>query len=55
MKQGCDKKTYLKLVLNKVKVIEGPTINYAFWGPNFKKSSWKLHPHVWPMTQLRVN
>jgi hypothetical protein len=31
LEQGCDKKTYSKLVLNKLKVIQGPTSIYTNW------------------------
>ncbi len=49
-KQGCDKKMYPKLVLNKVKVFEDPTSIYTPWGLNSMKPPWKFHLHVWPMT-----
>jgi hypothetical protein len=32
------------------KVIEGPTFIYTPCGPNSRKPSWKLPPHVWPMS-----
>jgi hypothetical protein len=41
-KQNNDKKTCPKLVLNILKVIEGPTTIYTPWGPNSKKPPWKL-------------
>ncbi len=52
--QCCDKKTYPKLVLNILKLIEGSTFIYTPWGPNFKKPPWKLHPHVWPCMFIHV-
>ncbi len=41
-KQKNDKKMYPKLVLNILKVTEGPTYIYTPWGPNSKKRPWKL-------------
>jgi hypothetical protein len=37
-------------MLNILNLIEGPTSIYTAWGPNSKKPSWKLYPHVWRMT-----
>jgi hypothetical protein len=45
-----DNKMYLKLVLNRLKVLKGPTYIYIHWRPNSRKPPWKLCPHVWPMT-----
>ncbi len=32
------------------KVIESLTFIYTPWGPNSRMLSWKLRPHVWPMS-----
>jgi hypothetical protein len=37
---------YPKLVLNKLKVIKGPTSIYTPYGPNSRKPPWKFR--VWP-------
>lgn len=55
IEQGCDKRTYPKLMLNRLKIIENPTFIYIPWGSNSKKLPWKLCPHVRPMIKLRVN
>jgi hypothetical protein len=47
-KQSCDKKMYPKLVLNKLKVIKGPTSTYTPCGLNSRKPPWKFC--VWPMS-----
>jgi hypothetical protein len=51
-KQGCDKKSYPKLMLNKLKVIESLTSIYTPWGPNSMKPPWKFSSscvaHVYP-------
>jgi hypothetical protein len=47
-KQNCDKEMYPKLVLNKLKVIKGPTSIYTPCGPNSRKLPWKFY--VWPMS-----
>ncbi len=49
-KQSCDKKSYLKLMLNKLKVIKGLISFYTPWAPNSKKPPWKFCFHVWPMS-----
>jgi hypothetical protein len=48
-KQECDKKTYPKLVLKRLKGIKNHISIYTPWGSNSMKPSWKLCPHVWPM------
>jgi hypothetical protein len=55
IEKGYDNKLYQKLMLNISKVIEGPTSIYTPWGLNSRKPPWKLRPHVWPMTRLRIN
>lgn len=41
-KQGYDKKTYPKLVFNKLKIMRNSTFIYTPWAPNFKKFFKKL-------------
>jgi hypothetical protein len=48
-KQGCDKKTYQKLVLNKLKVMENSTFIYSHWALSSKNFFKKLPTHMWPM------
>jgi hypothetical protein len=47
---------YSKLVLNKLKVIKGPTSIYTPWGPNLQKPPWNiLSPcvaHNWTKNEL---
>ncbi len=47
--QSYDKKTYLKLVLNKREVIENSTSIYTPWAPNSRKIFKKLPIYMWPM------
>jgi hypothetical protein len=47
--QGYDKKTYPKLMLNKLKVIGNFTFIYTYWALNSKKFFKKLSTHMWPM------
>jgi hypothetical protein len=64
-KEQCyDKKTYPKLVLNKLKIVENSTFIYTPWALNsrkfFKKLSiymWPMcaHVHPWTMNELRFN
>jgi hypothetical protein len=48
-KQGYDKKTYPKLMLNTQKVMENSTSIYTFWAPNSKKFLKKLPIYMWPI------
>jgi hypothetical protein len=51
IKQGYDKKTYPKLVLNKLKVMRNSTFIYTHLAP-----SSNLHvAHVWTKTQMKMN
>ncbi len=43
IEQGYNVKSYLKLVLNKLKVLVGPTLFIPLWGPNSKKLPWGFH------------
>ncbi len=40
--KGCEKKTYLKLVLNRLKVMGGSTLIFLTSGPWFKEASIKV-------------
>jgi hypothetical protein len=53
IEQSYDKNT--KLVLSKLNVIKGLIFIDNPWGFNSKNPLWKLRPHVWPMTRLRMN
>jgi hypothetical protein len=48
-KQGYDKKTYPKLMLNILKVMGNFTFVYTYWAPSSKKFLKKLLTHMWPM------
>jgi len=48
-KQGYDKKTYPKLVLNKLKVMGNSTSIYTYWAPSSKKFLKKVPTYMWPM------
>jgi hypothetical protein len=45
-KQGYDKKTYPKLLLNTLKVMGNSTFIYTYWAPSSKK--WPMFIHVHP-------
>ncbi len=47
IKQGYDKKNYLRLMLNTLKVMENSTFIYTYWAPSFKKFIKKLSIHMW--------
>ncbi len=49
IEQGYDKKTYPKLLLNILKVMEKFTFIYTPWAPNLKKFFKKLPIYMWPM------
>jgi hypothetical protein len=44
-----DKKTYPKLMLNKLKVMGNSTSIYTPWAPNIRKFIKKLPIYMWPM------
>jgi hypothetical protein len=67
-KQGYDKKTCPKLMLNKLKVMKNSTSIYTPWAPNsnffwrnFQSTCGPCSPcaptctHVWTMSELRLN
>jgi hypothetical protein len=68
-KQSYDNKTYLKLMLNKLKVMRNSTSTYIPWAPCLRKYFNKLPIYMWPIftrvhpcvnyewtkTQLKVN
>ncbi len=47
--QNHDKDTYLKLMLNRLKVIWDFIFIYTHWAPNLKKLLKKLPTYMWPM------
>jgi hypothetical protein len=48
-KQGCDEKTYSKLVLKGLKVMWDSTSIYTHWAFNSKNFFKKLSTYIWPM------
>jgi hypothetical protein len=48
-KQGYDKKTYPKLMLNKLKVMGNYTFICTLWAFNSRKFLKKLSIYMWPM------
>jgi hypothetical protein len=48
-KQGYDKKTYPKFVLNILKAIKNSIFIYTLYAPNSRKFSKKLPIYMWPM------
>jgi hypothetical protein len=49
IKQGHDKKTYPRLVLNKLKVVGNSTFIYNPWALNSKEFFKRLPKYMWPM------
>jgi hypothetical protein len=47
--QGCDKKMYPKLVVNKLKVMGNFTFISIDWALSSRKFSKKLPTYMWPM------
>jgi hypothetical protein len=48
-KQGYDKKAYLKLVLNVIKVMGNSIFIYTPWAPSSKKFLKMFLVYMWPM------
>jgi hypothetical protein len=56
IKQSYDKKTYPKLVLNKIKVLINFTSIYTHWAPNSRSIyMWLMFTCVWTMNKLKFN
>jgi len=56
IEQNYDKKTYPKLVLNKLKVLKNSTSIYTHWAPSSKPIyMWFMFTHVWTMNKLKFN
>ncbi len=49
IEQSYDKKTYPKLMLNKLKVMKSSIFIYIHWAPNSNKFFKKILIHMWPM------
>ncbi len=49
IKKGYDKKTYPRLVLNILKVMENSTYIFTYWAPSLRKFLKKLSSHMWPI------
>ncbi len=45
-KQGCDKRIYPKLVLNKLKIMENFTSIYTHWAPSSRKFPKKFSTYM---------
>jgi hypothetical protein len=55
IEQGCDKRTYPKLVLNKLKVMWDSTYIYTHWAPSLKIPLKKLPTYKWINKYLKAN
>jgi hypothetical protein len=54
IEQGYDikKKTYPKLVLNKLKLMGNSTFKYTYWAPSSRKFFNKLPTYMWPIVPM---
>jgi hypothetical protein len=62
IEQGHDKKTYPRLVLNKLKVMGNSTFIYNRWAFSSKEFlkklpmyMWSMFSHVWTMNEVKLN
>jgi len=53
--QGCEKKMYPKLVVNKLKVMGNSMFIYIDWALSSRKFSKKLPTYMWPMLPMCVH